>query len=40
MESIINKNVKLHMTRQNYKQALTNYSGFKMPQPRLSVSAP
>lgn len=38
-DSVINKNVVLQMTRQNYKQALTNYSGFQLPQPRVNASA-
>ncbi|CAF0948500.1 unnamed protein product [Rotaria sp. Silwood1] len=39
MDSIINKHVNLHITRENYKQASTNYSGFQMPPPRLYASA-
>ncbi|CAF4707589.1 unnamed protein product, partial [Rotaria magnacalcarata] len=38
-DSIISKNVTLQITRENYKQALTNYSGFQVPPPRLNASA-
>jgi len=31
-DSIIHKNVDLHVTRQNYKQALQTYHGFQLPQ--------
>lgn len=37
-DSIINKNVSLQITRQNYKQASTNFSGFQLP-PRRPTSA-
>ncbi len=33
-DSIISKIVNLKITRQNYKQALTNYSSFQVPPPR------
>jgi hypothetical protein len=31
MESVIDKNVTLQVTRQNYRQASTDYRGFQVP---------
>ncbi|CAF1255227.1 unnamed protein product [Rotaria magnacalcarata] len=36
-DSVINKNVNVKITRQNYKQATQNYHGFQLPQRRASV---
>ena len=38
-ESVIDKNVNLKITRENYKQASSNYQGFQVPPTRRRASA-
>ena len=37
-DSVIQKNINLQITRQNYKQASKSYQGFQSPQRRVSAN--